>query len=313
MQNFRIRIWLALGVVGMLPVVGFAQPAASSTAAGETPAVAAAPEVPADAVPLNPEKTIFLDKPRHRLLLKTKVCLREGVLEMFICPKQTKEHESVLAWPGKAQLAHAGLLALGAKAGHPVQFQPEFAPPAGDTIDIFVNWTDSAGKPQRMRAQEWVRHATFRYFEAPLEKLPAGIKLGEGDDALRYDDVGQMLLFFGSMKPAVKDRFLALSADEKFRQAVESLDRQGQYQELEAVFVFAGSRFQRREDGSEVYLAEAGSFVCVANFSDAMIDVNMQSTASNDSGLLFEPWTERIPPVGTEVLVELVPTVKKAK
>jgi len=271
------------------------------------------PAIPEGAVPLNPEKTIYLDKTRNRLLLTTKVCLREGVLEMFICPKQTKEHESVLSLAGKAQIVHAGLLALGAKSGHPAKFQPEYIPPTGDKIEIFVNWNDMDGKPHRMRAQEWVRHATFRYFEAPLASVPAGVKLGEGDDALRFDDVNHMLIFFGTMKPELKKTFLSYSNDEKYQKAIESLFTQGQYKELEATFLFAGSLFQRREDGTEFYLAETGSLVCVANFGDATIDLNMQSTASNDAGLLFEPWTERIPPLRTDVLVELVPVHEPAK
>ena len=48
-------------------------------------------------VPLNKQGTVLLDVDGKRLLLKTKVCLRDGVLEMFCCLKQTKEHESILA------------------------------------------------------------------------------------------------------------------------------------------------------------------------------------------------------------------------
>ncbi|WP_437229527.1 YdjY domain-containing protein [Planctomicrobium sp. SH661] len=284
----------------------FAQPGSpSSSPAAESPTPT--PPVPAGAVPLNPEGTILLDKAGGKLLLKTKVCLREGVLEMFICPKQTKEHESVLSLAGKAQIVHAGLLALGAKPGHPAQFQPEYVPPAGDQVEIFVNWIDAENKPHRVPAQDWVRHATFRYFEAPLASVPAGVKLGEGDDALRYDDLNHMLIFFGTMKPELKDKFLAVSADKDYQAAVKSLFSQGQPQKLEAKFIFAGSLFHKRDDGTEAYVAEAGSLVCVANFGDALIDVNIQSTASNDSGLLFEPWTERIPPLGTDVLVEMIP------
>lgn len=282
-----------------------AQPEASAAASTNL-----TPAAPKEAVPLNPEGTILLDKAHGKLWLKTNVCLREGVLEMFICPKQTKEHESVLSLAGKAQIVHAGLLALGAKPGHPAQFRPEYVPPAGDQIDIFVNWIDADQKPQRQRAQAWVRHATYRYFEAPLAAVPAGVILAEGDDALRYDDSNHTLIFFGTMSPQVKQKFLDMSKEEKYQQAIESLFSQGQYKELEANFIFAGSLFHRRDDGTEVYAAEAGSLICVANFGDAMIDINMESTASNDAGLLFEPWTERVPPLGTEVQVELIPHKK---
>ncbi len=39
---------------------------------------------------------------------------------------------------------------------------------------------------------------------------------------------------------------------------------------------------------------------------DAVLDLAIKSTDKQDEGLLFEAWTERIPPRGTEVLMELV-------
>jgi hypothetical protein len=274
--------------------------------AGWTQAADPAAAPATEPVPLNKQGTILLDKPGGKLLLKTTLCLREGVLEMLICPRQSKEHESILTLDGKAQVIHAGLLALGALPGHPARFQPDFVPPKGQKIDIFLNWKDADGKPHRRRAQEWVRHATYRYFEAPLEEVPSGVELGKGDHSLRYDPAVKMLLFFGTMSEMQQKEFLAMSADSPYQKAVRSLYEQGQPRQMEANFVFAGSGFAPLNDGTEVYLAEAGSMVCVANFGDALIDINMKSTASNDAGLLFEPWTERLPPVGTEVTVELI-------
>ncbi|WP_437184866.1 YdjY domain-containing protein [Planctomicrobium sp. SH668] len=278
----------------------------------EQPAPRPAPKVPASAVPLNKQETILLDKEKKTILLKSTVCLREGVLEMLVCPKQTKEHESIFTLDGKAQVVHAGLLAAGAEPGHPARFSPEFVKAAGTKIDIFVNWIDDEGKPQRTNAQEWVRHATQRYFEAPLEFVPEGVRLAEGNDAIRYDDVNKELLFFGPMTPELKEKFLGMSKDASYQKAIESLAKQGEFKKIEADFVFAGSGFLDRGDGAQVYAAEGGSLICVANFGDALIDVNIKSSASNDAGLLFEPWTERVPPAGTEVLLELVP-VPEAK
>ncbi len=39
---------------------------------------------------------------------------------------------------------------------------------------------------------------------------------------------------------------------------------------------------------------------------DAALELAIKSTDKQDEGLLFEAWTERIPPRGTEVLMELV-------
>lgn len=273
---------------------------------------AAEPKAADAPVPLNPEGTILLDKAQGKVLLKTRICLVDGVLEMFACPKQTKEHESIVALDGPAHLVHAGLLALGIEPGRPARFEPEFSPPIGPQIDIFVVWKDAEGKEQRRRAQEWIRHATHRYFEAPLAKVPDGVKLAEGDDSLRYDRMNSLLLWYGTMSDVQREEFLSMSDNQEYQQAVRSLHEQSQPRQMQADFVFAGSAFRRLENGQEVYLAESGSLICVANFGDAMIDINTRSTSSNDAGLLYEPWTERLPPLNTPVTVELIPAGKSS-
>lgn len=272
-----------------------------SLAAQETPPTeAAAP------IPLSPTGSILLDKPGNRLLLKTRVCLREGILEMLACPRQTKEHESILSFDGPAEIVHAGLLALGAKPGAPARFDGKYQPPTGTRIEIHASWKDMSGQPQRVPAQSWIRHTTNRYFEAPLERLPAEIVLERKDDSLRYDSTNKLLLWFGTLTSEQRDRFLKLSDNQPYRKAVQAIYQMSQPRELKAEFVFVGSRFVRLEDGTERYLANDGSLICVANFSDAMIDINIQSSADNAAGLLFEPWTERVPPVDTEVMLELL-------
>lgn len=278
--------------------------------------ISAAEPVPAplvsEPVPLNPAKTVLLDRANGKLLLKTKLVLREGVLEMLICKSQTKEHESIMAIDADAYIVHAGLLLLGAEPGKPASYDTEFHPPTGQKIDIFVNWTDEAGQPQRMNARQWVRHVTRRYYEAPLAKVPDGVKVGKGED-LRYDAKNKLLLWFGPMTAEQRDAHLKLSKDKEYQAAIQSFFDGSQSREIEAEWVFAGSGFFEEEGGRQVYMAESGNVVCVANFGDALLDVTMQSSSSNDAGLLFEPYTERVPALGTEVTVELIPVKPEAK
>ncbi len=223
-------------------------------------------------IPLDPKGIVQLDRVGKRLLVKTHVVLREGFLEMLACPAQTKEHESILAVAGKAYVIHAGLLALGAKPGAPVRNLPKFEPPTGQPIDIFLQWTDADGKPHRVKAQEWIRYATHRYFIANMNQLPAGVTLPENDETfpLRFFEKFKQLAWFGPMTTPQRDKALALSKD-------------------------------------------PGDLICVSNFPDAMLDLAIKSTDKQDEGLLFEAWTERIPPRGTEVLMELVPRWEKGQ
>ncbi len=263
-------------------------------------------------VPLNTRRTILLDADGGRVLLKTKVVLRGGVLEMLCCLKQTKEHESILALDGEARIVHAGLLAIKAETGKPVKYFPDFEPPQGQRIDVFLQWTDSKGKLHREPAQNWIRRAVHRYYVVPLESPPKGLKIPE-DSGLRFDDRHGELIWYGPMTDKQRDRLLALSKDKAYRAAIRTFHEQTQTRQMEAHWVFAGSEFYVDEQtGEKLYMAENGDLICVANFPSATLDVSIASTASGEQNLLYEAWTERIPPVGTEVTVELIP-VKEVK
>ena len=78
--------------------------------------------------------------------------------------------------------------------------------------------------------------------------------------------------------------------------------------------MFAGSGFSVDEQtGKRTYNAEHGDVICVANFPTSMIDVAAESSNSGEASLLFEPWLERVPKLGTEVTVELIPVFIKAE
>jgi hypothetical protein len=82
---------------------------------------------------------------------------------------------------------------------------------------------------------------------------------------------------------------------------------------MEQNWVFGGSRFGKNpQTGEAVYQADRdGDFICVSNFSSAMLDLPIAST-SVDADLMFEAFTERIPPRGTPVTVLLTPKPSKA-
>ncbi len=263
-------------------------------------------------VPLNKKGTLRLDKANNRLLLDGEVCLREGVLEMFACKKGTKEHESVVSFDGLARDVKVGLIAIGAKPGEPVKFAPEFRPPTGSKLEIHVTWKDAEGKPRRERAQRWVRSVTRRYYVEKLAGgLPKGLVIPEGSE-LRWDKRHEELLWFGPMSEQEKKQLLALSKDEKFRKVVETFFERSQTKPMTADFVFPGSStYVDPETKERFFQAESGDLICVANFASALVDVAEKSTAQGEANLLYESWTERIPPLGTKVTLEI--TVAKEK
>ncbi len=158
------------------------------TAAVVRPVAAAADEPPTAAsddkniVYLTEARDVWLDKKAKQIVLKGKVAVREGNLEMLACPDQTKEYESIIAVSArKMENVHAGLLALGAKPGHPAKYDTEFHPPTGTKIEVTIRWTDKAGKKQEARGQDWIRNLKT---QKPLEFswVFAGSRFGENTE-----------------------------------------------------------------------------------------------------------------------------------
>ncbi len=198
------------------------------------------------------DSAVWVDAKNKQIVMEGEICLNKGQLEMFACPKETKEHESVVAIDGKAFVVHAALLAVGAKVGGPVKFEPKYEPASGTRVDIYCFWTDKDGKKHSTPAQQWVRNLKTK-------------------------------------KP------------------------------LEYHWVFAGSGFWTEElvddkTGKIVprkhYLGDAGDFICVSNFASATLDLPVLSPQDNEN-LLYEAFTENIPPRGTKVTVVLVPKLEK--
>ncbi|MGL4462632.1 MAG: YdjY domain-containing protein [Planctomycetia bacterium] len=102
--------------------------------------------------------TLQVDFDKKRVLLDAVVVFREGPLELLLCPRRTKEHESILAAEVKPDVFHLALLMVGAKPGRPAVFEP-FQPPIGQTLRVTAEWTVD-GKTQTIDAREWIRDVT---------------------------------------------------------------------------------------------------------------------------------------------------------
>jgi hypothetical protein len=161
-------------------------------------------------------------------------------------------------------------------------------------------------------AKEWVRHAVRRYYGHPLESKPADLEIPK-DSELHYDAKHKELAWFGHMTAEQRDALIALSQDAAYRTAIQAFYDRSQPRPMNADWVFAGSGFYVDEDGQRMYQAEGGDLICVANFPTATIDVSIESSASGEQNLSFEPATERIPPVDTEVTIELIPVFETPK
>ncbi len=119
---------------------------------------------------LNKDKTLFIEtmpNDKKRILLVAEVCLRQGLLEVLMCKKNTKEHEAILRTDIDARYIHASLVAIGAEKGNPVQFvnpqtnEIEYKAASGQTIKITVCYQRD-GKVHTHPAQEWILDKTTK-------------------------------------------------------------------------------------------------------------------------------------------------------
>jgi len=112
---------------------------------------------PKGAKRLSREYDVWVDPKAKVVIVDGQVSLREGMLEMFSCTRNTKEHESIVSANTQAYLVHAALLSVGAVPGRPVQFVPKYRPPTGTEIDITLQWRDEKGKEHTAKAQDWIK------------------------------------------------------------------------------------------------------------------------------------------------------------
>lgn len=297
-----LRSWILPGAL-LFGVAGQDPTTAQETAPPRTKA-SAPPAAKGKPVPLNESGTVRLDLANRRLLVEGEVVLRQGQLEMFACRKKSKEHESIVAIDAAAFVIHSGLLALKATPGGPAVYEPKFQPPHGEQLEIFVSWKDDQEQTQRVSAQSWIRETVNRFWVKPLEKLPAGVEIDESSP-LRYDRKQRELLWYGPMTDGQKKELLAMSEDRAWRDAISFFHERGQSRGMRADWVFVGSVLGVDETtGEKSYAAEEGQYICVSNFPTAMIDIALRSS-DQASELAFEAWTEKIPPKGTPVTLEI--------
>ncbi len=195
-------------------------------------------------VRLHPGYEVWLDAREQQVIVGGRVCFRNGPLEMFACPMNTKEHESIISTISNAEIVHTALLAAGAVPGKPMQWEPEYVPPSGPEIQITVVWSD-AGKRTGIDARQMVLDIVK---EAPLEH--------------------------------------------------------------NWVFCGSGEWIDSQNPGHREYWADGGDMICVTNFSDAMMDLRVESSNLQE-GLRYHANTENIPELGKPVLLVLKPDLKR--
>lgn len=135
------------------------------------------------------EREVWIDKENSQVIAGGKICLRHGPLEMFACPRGTKEHESVISVNALSSQIHFCLVLCGAVPGNPVTWNPEYKKADGPKIDIEIAWKDG-DQIKRVRAQEMIRNMKTKE-KMKTHWIFVGSQLYE--DEAYYGDAGELL------------------------------------------------------------------------------------------------------------------------
>lgn len=150
-------------------------------------------EEPKDCKLLHRENRIWINRDEQVVILDGYVVQREVPLELFACPIGTKEHEAIVAVFARAQLVHAGLLAINAKPGSTATFEP-FKPAHGTTVRVYVLWMGTDGKTNGTLAQNWIRRSGTKK-SMHWDWVFAGSKLYKDEDGNEHylGDSGELI------------------------------------------------------------------------------------------------------------------------
>ncbi len=179
-------------LVALVILLGQVDPTAKPSQA-EPPAKANSKSVGKETNPTRRQLSqgLWFDSAAKAVILDSEVVFREGPLELFLCPRRTKEHESILAAELDPRTFQMALLLTGAKQGQPARFEP-YQPPTGQVMKITVEYTKDGKLSVRMRVSGSSiprprKEPTFNFvfsgsgFEKPPGTDRAKFKADDGD------------------------------------------------------------------------------------------------------------------------------------
>ena len=97
--------------------------------------------------------------------VESRVCLREGTLELIACAMGSKDHESIVEVKAKAMHIHTALLLLGAEPGSPALRKSVGdgeehwidVPPHGGAVDVFLFFKNGEGKEMERSIDQFIK------------------------------------------------------------------------------------------------------------------------------------------------------------
>lgn len=107
---------------------------------------------------------VQLDNKKRSVSFPAKVNMRDGIVEYWLVNTGGKVHESILSTEAQPYHVHIAMLLIGAK-GRPnltSRERVEDKNVVGDTVNVWVEWTDEKGEKVKKRAEELVNDTSTK-------------------------------------------------------------------------------------------------------------------------------------------------------
>jgi hypothetical protein len=99
---------------------------------------------------------IKIDTNERTITFPARVNMQKGLVEVFLCSRGGKTHESIFVTDITPYFMQVALLMIGLKPADPEQYLSPDTPISGDPVQINVSWTDSLGTQHRYEGDELV-------------------------------------------------------------------------------------------------------------------------------------------------------------
>ena len=139
--------------------------------------------------------------------MDARVTLREGLIELFACAPQMREHESIVRIEARPVFLWQALGLIGISPGHPVLYDEETGrevPAEGDPVEIDVCYTSSE-RVRTVPIESWMERSDGK----PIGRLPwvfaGSIELEDDSIAADYEGTVVAVVNFGSALVALPE------------------------------------------------------------------------------------------------------------
>lgn len=99
-------------------------------------------------------QNIRIDKSKREISFPAEFNMEKGLIELILCGKKGKLHESVLKTEIIPSHLQTALLLLGFECGQNLDFQGQDKTPEGDSLIIYAQWSDSLGNEIKVRIEQ---------------------------------------------------------------------------------------------------------------------------------------------------------------